>query len=190
MVKLCQHGWLASTRLDCWSCICLYPLWQGHVDLRHEPIAHTPLDHYSRNFPNCNDPMSTWSTLAVVFEQQRFIPMIQMISTLTFHDLQTPGWCWPHKATLHSSDIKFHYSKPSKHSARFQSIWGCVHAYFAKAESAFWNADSKRRSKTPFTGVLFMLPSRRRRFREHALRIVRGYCSSSSKPERRLYDVI
>ena len=25
---------------------------------------------------------------------------------------------------------------------------GCVHAYFAKAESAFWNADSKRRSKT------------------------------------------
>ena len=26
---------------------------------------------------------------------------------------------------------------------------GCVHAYFAKAESAFWNADSKRRSKTP-----------------------------------------
>ena len=35
-----------------------------------------------------------------------------------------------------------------------------------------------------------MLPSRRRRFREHALRIVRGYCSSSSEPERRLYDVI
>ena len=161
---------------------------------------------------------------------------------------------------------------------------GCVHAYFAKAESAFWNADSKRRFKiqnalhgstvhaslekktiswactahcsrllfelkwtgkafisrhlnvvicdfafmlppesafcsnhdrkrtffglrsclfcegrisvlkrwfkTPFTGVLFMLPSRRRRFREHALRIVRGYCSSSSEPERRLYDVI
>ena len=32
------------------------------------------------------------------------------------------------------------------------------HAYFAKAESAFWNADSKRRFKTPFTGVLFMLP--------------------------------
>ena len=28
-------------------------------------------------------------------------------------------------------------------------ILGCVHAYFAKAESAFWNADSKRRSKTP-----------------------------------------
>ena len=27
--------------------------------------------------------------------------------------------------------------------------FGCVHAYFAKAESAFWNADSKRRSKTP-----------------------------------------
>ena len=37
----------------------------------------------------------------------------------------------------------------------------CVHAYFAKA---FWNADSKRRSKTPFTEVLFMLPSRRRRY--------------------------
>ena len=26
---------------------------------------------------------------------------------------------------------------------------GCVYTYFAKAESAFWNADSKRRSKTP-----------------------------------------
>ena len=73
---------------------------------------------------------------------------------------------------------------------RKRTFLGCVHAYFAKAESAFWNADSKRRSKTPFTGVLFMLPSRRRRFREHALRIVRGYCSSSSEPERRLYDVI
>ena len=35
-----------------------------------------------------------------------------------------------------------------------------------------------------------MLPSRRRRFREHALRIVQGYCSSSSEPDRRLYDVI
>ena len=73
---------------------------------------------------------------------------------------------------------------------RKRTFLGCIHAYFAKAESAFWNADSKRRSKTPFTGVLFMLPSRRRRFREHALRIVRGYCSSSSEPERRLYDVI
>ena len=73
---------------------------------------------------------------------------------------------------------------------RKRTFLGCVHAYFAKAESAFWNADSKRRFKTPFTGVLFMLPSRRRRFREHALRIVRGYCSSSSEPERRLYDVI
>ena len=29
----------------------------------------------------------------------------------------------------------------------------------------------KRRFKTPFTRVLFMLPSRRRRFREHALRM-------------------
>ena len=35
-----------------------------------------------------------------------------------------------------------------------------------------------------------MLPSRRRRFREHALRIVLGYCSSSSEPETRVYDVI
>ena len=57
---------------------------------------------------------------------------------------------------------------------RKRTFLGCVHAYFAKAESAFWNADSKRRFKTPFTGVLFMLPSRRRRFREHALRIVRA----------------
>ena len=36
---------------------------------------------------------------------------------------------------------------------RKRTFLGCVHAYFAKAESAFWNADSKRRSKTPFTGV-------------------------------------
>ena len=42
---------------------------------------------------------------------------------------------------------------------RKRTFLGCVHAYFAKAESAFWNADSKRRSKTPFTGVLFMLAS-------------------------------
>ena len=32
---------------------------------------------------------------------------------------------------------------------RKRTFLGCVHAYFAKAESAFWNADSKRRSKTP-----------------------------------------
>ena len=44
-------------------------------------------------------------------------------------------------------------------------------------ETLIQNADPKR----PSQGVLFMLPSRRRRFREHALRIVRGYCSSSSE---------
>ena len=44
---------------------------------------------------------------------------------------------------------------------RKRTFLACVHAYFAKA---FWNADSKRRSKTPFTEVLFMLPSRRRRY--------------------------
>ena len=44
---------------------------------------------------------------------------------------------------------------------RKRTFLGCVHAYFAKA---FWNADSKRRSKTPFTEVLFMLPLRRRRY--------------------------
>ena len=70
----------------------------------------------------------------------------------------------------------------------------------------------KRRFKTPIQNAvhgsrLFMLPSRRRRFREHALRMRSlrllkeaclgilgifnpGYCSSSSEPERRLYDVI
>ena len=48
------------------------------------------------------------------------------------------------------------------------------------------NADSKR----SFTGVLFMIPSRSRRFRDYGMRIVRGYCSSSSEPERRLHDVI
>ena len=31
---------------------------------------------------------------------------------------------------------------------RKRTFLGCVHAYFAKAESAFWNADSKRRFKT------------------------------------------
>ena len=48
-------------------------------------------------------------------------------------------------------------------------LLGCVHAYFAKAESAFWNADSK----TPIQNA-----------------VNSGYCSSSSEPERRLYDVI
>ena len=67
---------------------------------------------------------------------------------------------------------------------RKRTFLGCVHAYFAKAESAFWNADSNA-NPNALHGVLFMLPSRRRRFREHALRIVRGYCSSSSEPERR-----
>ena len=37
-------------------------------------------------------------------------------------------------------------------------ILGCVYTYFAKAESAFWNADSKRRSKTPFTWYCLCLP--------------------------------
>ena len=37
--------------------------------------------------------------------------------------------------------------------------------------------------------TVYLLPSRRRRFREHALRIVRRLYSSSSEPERRLYDV-
>ena len=44
---------------------------------------------------------------------------------------------------------------------RKRTFLGCVHAYFAKA---FWNADSKRRFKTPFTEVLFMLPSRPSRY--------------------------
>ena len=44
---------------------------------------------------------------------------------------------------------------------RKRTFLGCVYTYFAKA---FWNADSKRRSKTLFTGVLFMLPSRRNDF--------------------------
>ena len=34
---------------------------------------------------------------------------------------------------------------------------GRVYAHFAKAESAFLNADYKRRFKTPFIGVLFIL---------------------------------
>ena len=37
-------------------------------------------------------------------------------------------------------------------------------AFMLILREAFWNADSKRRSKTPFTEVLFMLPSRRRRY--------------------------
>ena len=73
---------------------------------------------------------------------------------------------------------------------RKRTFLGCVHAYFAKAESAFWNADSKRRFKTPFTGVLFMLPSRRRRFREHALRIVRAQVNGKAFIWRHLNVVI
>ena len=41
---------------------------------------------------------------------------------------------------------------------RKRTFLGCVHAYFAKAESAFWNADSKRRSKTPFTEYCSCFP--------------------------------
>ena len=36
-------------------------------------------------------------------------------------------------------------------------MFGCVYAHFLKPESAFWNAHPKRRFKTPFIGVLFML---------------------------------
>ena len=35
---------------------------------------------------------------------------------------------------------------------RKRTFLGCVHAYFARAESAFWNADSKRRSKNAVNG--------------------------------------
>ena len=48
----------------------------------------------------------------------------------------------------------------SNHDCK-RTFLGCVYTYFAKA---FWNADSKRRSKTLFTRVLFMLPSRRNDF--------------------------
>ena len=75
---------------------------------------------------------------------------------------------------------------------RKRTFLGCVHAYFAKAESAFWNADSKRRSKTPFTGVLFMLPSRRRRFRwactAHCSRLLFFWAFWISVLKRRLFE--
>ena len=77
---------------------------------------------------------------------------------------------------------------------RKRTFLGCVHAYFAKA---FWNADSKRRSKTPFTEVLFIASLEKKTIRlpkKACLGILgmfnSGYCSSSSEPERRLYDVI
>ena len=35
-----------------------------------------------------------------------------------------------------------------------RTFLGCVHAHIAKAESAFWNADSNADFITPFTGVL------------------------------------
>ena len=47
---------------------------------------------------------------------------------------------------------------------------GCVYAQFAKAESAFWNADSKRRSRGCCLCSLFSC-SRKSWFREHALRM-------------------
>ena len=57
---------------------------------------------------------------------------------------------------------------------RKRTFLGCVH--ILRIETLIQNADPKR-----FTGVLFMLPSRRRRFRDHALRIVRGYCSKVNR---------
>ena len=121
-------------------------------------------------------------------EEDDFVSMHCACSRLLF-ELKWTGkaFIWRH---LNVVICDFAFMLPTRSAFcsnhdRKRTFLGCVHAYFAKAESAFWNADSKRRSKTPFTGVLFMLPSRRRRFREHALRIVRGYCSSSSEPERR-----
>ena len=80
---------------------------------------------------------------------------------------------------------RWHPSSKSIHKRKISTA-----KYQTKAAFMLILRRQNRRFKTPFTGVLFMLPSRRRRFREHALRIVRGYCSSSSEPERRLYDVI
>ena len=53
-------------------------------------------------------------------------------------------------------------------------------------ETLIQNADPKRRSRE----YCSCFPREEDDFVEHALRIVRGYCSSSSEPERRLYDVI
>ena len=76
---------------------------------------------------------------------------------------------------------------------RKRTFLGCVHAYFAKAfETLIQNADPNavhgstvhaslekktiRLPKKACLGILGMFNS--------------GYCSSSSEPERRLYDVI
>ena len=65
-------------------------------------------------------------------------------------------------------------------------IIGCVHAYFAKAESAFWNGWFKTPIQNALHGsTVHASLEKKTTFREHALRIVRGYCSSSSEPERR-----
>ena len=50
------------------------------------------------------------------------------------------------------------------------TLLGCVYAQFAKAKSAFWNADSKRRSRGCCLCSLFSC-SRKSWFREHALRM-------------------
>ena len=65
---------------------------------------------------------------------------------------------------------------------------GCVYAYFAKAESAFWNADLKRWFKTLFIGVLFMLNFLRAR--ESMLRNTRWWSRAwfqGREPERRIW---
>ena len=73
------------------------------------------------------------------------------------------GHCWP--CFMH------HVSQPLLGRIyNLVHVLGCVYAQFAKAESAFWNADSKRRSPGCCLCSLFSC-SRKSWFREHALRM-------------------
>ena len=48
-------------------------------------------------------------------------------------------------------ESRVHSNIPQHLHSCIKTNLGCVYTYFAKAESAFWNANSKRWSKTPFT---------------------------------------
>ena len=82
--------------------------------------------------------------------------------------------------------------------ANFIRLKSPIHILLIRLRSCLFcegrNSVLKRWFKTPIQNALHGSTVHasldRRRFREHALRIVRGYCSSSSEPERRLYDVI
>ena len=108
-------------------------------------------------------------------------------------------WFWPQKGTPKGAFMKRRFKTPIQNAVHGVTVyaylekkpisWACTaHAFTtlteggmsngARAFSAFWIQAIvcsctclQRDPKRPFTGVLFMFTSRRRRFREHALRM-------------------